>query len=235
MEEKQMAKTWTIREAYNAIKAGDKDAIADFGKRFPLVTTALAQAGSNAGLDAFMNALPDRVTTRTVEMVLKEGVQPVDEDAEVEEVAEEKPVKGNKKSAKTEKPVAKKGKAKKEEVIEDDDDDEDVEEIEEEIDDEEEDDEDAVDYSSMNAIELFNLCKKRGIKVEPKKKASVYIKALEADDAKADEEDDEEWDEEEEVEEKPAKKSKATKPAKAEKPAKSTKKKVEDDDDEWDI
>ena len=41
------AKTWTIREAYNAIKAGDKDAIADFGKRFPLVTTALAGFSEN--------------------------------------------------------------------------------------------------------------------------------------------------------------------------------------------
>ena len=216
-----MAKTWTIREAYNAIKAGDKDAIADFGKRFPLVTTALAQAGNNAGLDAFMNALPDRVTTRTVEMVLKEGVQPVDEDAEVEEVVEEKPaVKDNKKSAKAEKPTAKKGKAKKE-VVEEEEDDEEVEEIEE-IED------DAIDYSSMNAVELFKECKKRKLKVEPKQKASVYIKALEADDkAKAAEaEDDEDWDEEEE--EKPVKKSgKASKTSK--------KSKADDDDDEWDI
>lgn len=232
-----MAKTWTIREAYEALKAGDKDAIADFGKRFPLVTTALAQAGSNAGLDAFMNALPDRVTTRTVEMVLKEGVQPVDEDAEVEEVAEEKPVKGNKKSAKTEKPVAKKGKAKKEEVIEDDDDEEEeIEDDDDEVIEEEEVEE--IDYSAMSVIELFKECKKRKLKVEPKQKASVYIKALKADDeANASDEDaDEDWDEEEEVEEKPTKKSKTTKPAKAEKPAKSSKKsKADDDDDEWDI
>ena len=232
-----MAKTWTIREAYEAIKAGDKDAIADFGKRFPLVTTALAQAGSNAGLDAFMNALPDRVTTRTVEMVLKEGVQPVDEDAEVEEVAEEKPVKGNKKSAKTEKPVAKKGKAKKEEVIEDDDEDEEIEDDDDEVIEEEEVEE--IDYSAMSVIELFKECKKRKLKVEPKQKASVYIKALKADDeanASDDEDADEDWDEEEEVEEKPTKKSKSTKPVKAEKSAKSSKKsKADDDDDEWDI
>lgn len=217
-----MAKTWTIREAYNAIKAGDKDAIADFGKRFPLVTTALAQAGNNAGLDAFMNALPDRVTTRTVEMVLKEGVQPVDEDdAEVEETVEEKPVK-EKKSAKAEKPVkaekatAKKGKAKKEEVVEDDDDDE-VEEIEEV-------EEDTVDYSSMSVIELFKECKKRKLKVEPKQKASVYIKALEADDKAKSADADDDWDDEEE--EKPTKKStKGGKKAKAD----------DDDDDAWDI
>lgn len=232
-----MAKTWTIREAYEALKAGDKDAIADFGKRFPLVTTALAQAGNNAGLDAFMNALPDRVTTRTVEMVLKEGVQPVDEDAD-EEVAEEKPVKDNKKSAKAEKPTAKKGKAKKEEVVEDDDDEEEeIEDDDDEVIEEEEVEE--IDYSAMSVIELFKECKKRKLKVEPKQKASVYIKALKADDeanASDDEDADEDWDEEEEVEEKPTKKSKATKTAKAEKPAKSSKKsKADDDDDEWDI
>lgn len=228
-----MAKTWTIREAYEALKAGDKDAIADFGKRFPLVTTALAQAGSNAGLDAFMNALPDRVTTRTIEMVLKEGVQPVDEDAEVEEVAEEKPVKGNKKSAKTEKP-SKKGKKADPEPEEDE---EEIEDDDDEVIEEEEVEE--IDYSSMNAVELFKECKKRKLKVEPKQKASVYIKALKADDeanASDDEDADEDWDEEEEVEEKPTKKSKATKPAKAEKPAKSSKKsKADDDDDMWDI
>lgn len=226
-----MAKTWTIREAYEAIKAGDKDAIADFGKRFPLVTTALAQAGHNEGLDAFMNALPDRVTTRTVEMVLKEGVQPVDED-EVEEVAEEKPVKGNKKSAKAEK-SAKKGK-KADPEPEEDDDDEEVEEDDEVV---EEEEVEEIDYSSMNAVELFKECKKRKLKVEPKQKASVYIKALKADDeANASDEDaDEDWDdEEEEVEEKPTKKSAKT--AKATKSAKSAKKsKADDDDDEWDI
>lgn len=226
-----MAKTWTIREAYEAIKAGDKDAIADFGKRFPLVTTALAQAGHNEGLDAFMNALPDRVTTRTVEMVLKEGVQPVDED----EVEEEAPVKDNKKSdkkSKAEKP-AKKGK-KADPEPEEDEDDEEVEEDDEVV---EEEEVEEIDYSSMNAVELFKECKKRKLKVEPKQKASVYIKALKADDeANASDEDaDEDWDdEEEEVEEKPTKKS--TKNAKATKPAKASKKsKADDDDDEWDI
>ena len=84
----------------------------------------------------------------------------------------------------------------------------------------------AVDYSSMSVIELFKECKKRKIKVEPKQKASVYIKALEADDkAKAAESDaDEDWDDDEEVEEKPSKKS-----------AKASKKSKADDDDAWDI
>ena len=220
-----MAKTWTVAEAYNAIKAGDKDGIADFGKRFPLATTALAQAGTNTGLDMFFNALPDRVTMRVVEMSLKEGVQPVEDDEEVEA-----PVKAEKKekATKTEKAPAKKGRAKKEEVIEEEDDDDEDEIEEEEI----VEDDETVDYSSMSVIELFKECKKRKIKVEPKQKASVYIKALEADDAKNTEADgeDEDWDEEEE--EKPSKKS--AKSAKA--PAKSAKKsKNDDDDEEWDI
>ena len=75
----------------------------------------------------------------------------------------------------------------------------------------------------MTAMELFKECKKRGIKTEPKQKASVYIKLLEADDAKqnasADEDDD--WGDDED--EKPSK------------PSKKTKKPVEDDDDDWDI
>ena len=217
-----MAKTWTVAEAYNAIKAGDKDGIADFGKRFPLATTALAQAGTNTGLDMFLNALPDRVTMRVVEMSLKEGVQPVEDDDEVEAPAK---AEKKEKATKTEKTPAKKGKAKKEEVVEDDEDEDDsVEEIEEEV----VEDDEAVDYSSMSVIELFKECKKRKIKVEPKQKASVYIKALEADDkAKAAESDaDEDWDDDEEVEEKPSKKSsKASKKSKAD----------DDDDDAWDI
>ena len=215
-----MAKTWTVAEAYNAIKAGDKDGIADFGKRFPLATTALAQAGTNTGLDMFLNALPDRVTMRVVEMSLKEGVQPVEDDDEVEAPAK---AEKKEKATKTEKTPAKKGKAKKEEVVEDDEDEDDsVEEIEEEVVEADE----AVDYSSMSVIELFKECKKRKIKVEPKQKASVYIKALEADDkAKAAESDaDEDWDDDEEVEEKPSKKS-----------AKASKKSKADDDDAWDI
>ena len=215
-----MAKTWTVAEAYNAIKAGDKDGIADFGKRFPLATTALAQAGTNTGLDMFLNALPDRVTMRVVEMSLKEGVQPVEDDDEVEAPAK---AEKKEKATKTEKTPAKKGKAKKEEVVEDDEDEDDsVEEIEEEVGE----DDEAVDYSSMSVIELFKECKKRKIKVEPKQKASVYIKALEADDkAKAAESDaDEDWDDDEEVEEKPSKKS-----------AKASKKSKADDDDAWDI
>ena len=62
-------------------------------------------------------------------------------------------------------------------------------------------------YDDMTAVELFKECKKRGLKVAPKKSADFYIEKLEADDkAKAKVEDDDDWGEDEEVvEEKPAK------------------------------
>lgn len=188
-----MAKTWTVNEAYNAIKANDVNGIADFGKRFPLATTALARAGVNEGLDVLFGAMPDRVTMRILEMQLKDGVSEVADD-ENEEVAEEKPVKEKKakaekkaekpaKAEKAEKKAAPKKAAKKAEPVEEEVEDDDVE-------------DDTPDYSSMSAPELFKLCKKRGIKVEPKQKSTVYIKALEAadngDDADSDDGDD--WD-----------------------------------------
>lgn len=219
MEETKMAKTWTVREAYEAIKANDSSAIADFGKRFPLATAALARSGQNDGLNVLFGALPDRVTMRIIEMSLKEGVTPI-EDGDEEDAPVEKPVKKEKAekkqtAEKAEKPK-KGGRPKKQEKP-----------VEEDAeDDEDEAEETAQDYSKMGAVELFKLCKKRGIKVEPKQKASVYIKALEAADKADAEDEDDEWSDDAE-DEKPAKKSA---PAKGKAKAKS-----DEDDDMWDI
>ena len=195
-----MAKTWTVKEAFEAIRKNDKAAIADFGKRFPLATVALTKAASEDGTMLF-GAMPERVTMRVLDAELKGDI--VDTSDDDEDVEETKPAK------------------KEEPVEEDEDDDEDIEE------------DDATDYSKMGAVELFKLCKKRGIKVQPKQKASVYIKALEAADADSDADDDEE----EEEEEKPTKKAAKKAPAKAEK--KATKKapadEDEDEDEDWDI
>ena len=90
------------------------------------------------------------------------------------------------------------------------------------------------EYADMSAKELFDLCRKRGIKVQPKKKADVYIAALKkADEAEAAEDDDDDWGDEEDAEpEKPA-----AKPAKGKKAAKpkAEPEPDEDDDDDWDI
>ena len=181
-----MATNWTMSQATKAILAGNKEAIVDIGRRFPLTANAIAAMGNNEGALAIINALPEYVTARKIESVLKDGVQESEEEAE-EEVVEEKPAKKEK--------AAKKPAKKAEETEE-------------------------VDYSEMNAMELFKLCKKRGIKAEPKKKAAEYIKLLKAADAKLEGNEEEDWEEEEE--EKPAKKTKPT--------AKT--KKVEEDDEE---
>lgn len=60
---------------------------------------------------------------------------------------------------------------------------------------EDEDEESVVDYSEMSAKELYNLCKERGIEVQPKKPAKFYINQLEEYDAAHEdwEEDEDEW------------------------------------------
>ena len=216
-----MAKTWTVKEAFDAIKNNDVNGMADFGKRFPLATAALAKVVATSGENAEMlfGAMPERVTMRVLDAELKNGVTADGDDGE----EEEKPVKKAKaeKAEKTEKKApTKKGRpVKKVEPVEEEEDEEDAE--------EETSEDESVDYSSMGAVELFKLCKKRGIKVEPKQKASVYVKALKAADAEAEEDDEEE-------EEKPAKKSgKATTKATAKKSAK--KEEEADEDDDWDI
>ena len=79
-----MAKNWTVAEAVEAIKNGDKEAIKDLGKRFPNVTVAIAKMGDNAGAMEIINALPERVTVRTLEASMKSD-EDVDTDVEEDE------------------------------------------------------------------------------------------------------------------------------------------------------
>lgn len=230
-----MAKNWTLGEALTALKDYDKAAIADFGKRFPLATNALMEAINGEKL---INAIPERVTMRKIEMALKVGVDAEEAD-DIDDVEEDeaemkpkkagRPRKGTAKSDEDKKAAAKarrearKAKAKAAAEPEDD----------------EDESEDENDYSGMNALELFKLCKKRGITAQPKQKSSAYIALLKAADEKIadeDEDEDDDWDEEDEA---PAPKKKPGRPAKKVAPAKA-KKAAEDDDDEdedddWDI
>lgn len=82
--------------------------------------------------------------------------------------------------------------------------------IDEDIDDElpfgddedEAEDEESTDYEDMSVKELFKLCKKRKIDVEPKKSQRYYIKKLEdadqAEDDWEDDEDDDDWEDDDE-------------------------------------
>ena len=107
-------------------------------------------------------------------------VNPDDEDFEDE----------GKKKKSSKKPPKKSGKKRDEDY-----DDDYEEEDKEDEDFDEEEDEEEEDYEDMSAKELFNLCKKRGLKVEKGKKKSYYIDILEDADDEEDEEDDEdEWD-----------------------------------------
>lgn len=98
-------------------------------------------------------------------------------------------------------------------------------------------------YDGMKAIDLYKMCTKRGLKVDPKKQAAYYIAAMTKDDekpAKAEEED--EWGDDDDAQETPApvpKPAKTVKPApaakaeaKAVKPAAKSATKADDD---WDI
>ena len=106
----------------------------------------------------------------------------------------------------TSEPEEKKAKAAKKEVEEDE------EESEEE------------DYDEMSEVELFKLCKKRGLKAAPKKTKKYYINMLKKADAA------EEEDEEEKTEKKAPKKA-SKKAAKKVEPDEEE----DEDDEDWDI
>lgn len=61
-------------------------------------------------------------------------------------------------------------------------------------DDGEEDWDEEVDYSSMSAKELYDMCKEKGIAAKPRKDKQYYIDLLEEKDDN--EEDDDEWEDE---------------------------------------
>lgn len=94
------------------------------------------------------------------------------------ELDEEEPKKETKKASK--------GKAKKAEPV-DEDDDWDT-----------EDEEEKDPYDGKTAMELFKMCKERGIKTKPKQKADAYVKLLKAADAEseaeeAEDDEDDDW------------------------------------------
>lgn len=90
-------------------------------------------------------------------------------------------------------------------------------------------------YTGKTAKELFGMCKKRGIKVEAKQKADVYIELLKkADAAEAEADADDDWDDDDAEEQAPAPKKQAKQKPKAK--AKKVEEPEEDeDDDDWDI
>lgn len=254
-----MAKNWTIKEATQEFMKGNKEAIADIGRRFPLLSYLLAGSlsGNVGAIETLLKSLPDNLTCNKVNGLLKsEAVEEVENDEEENEqkdseVVEDTEVEDDEavsyesmtskelsdaiKSRKLSKVMKERFANKWNKVnmiacLKENDGETDDDEKEEEQDESEK-------YDGMSAPELFKECKKRGLKVRPKQSADFYIEKLEEDDrkqeAEAEDEDDDWGEDDEEVVEKP-KKSKADK-----KPAKKApaKKVVEEDDDDedWDI
>lgn len=182
-----MAKNWKVGEAARAIQAGNTADILDLGRRFPLFTVLVAQT-NEAGMK-LLDCIPDYVSARKIESVLKGDAQETEADTEDEAAEEEAP---KKKEAPAKKAPEKKAPAKKKE-------------------------EDGLEAKSPK--ELFDMCKEAGLKVKPKQDKAVYIKALKDAEAKAEEaeaEDDDWGDEEEEAPKKAAPKKEAKKAKKAE-------------------
>ena len=128
-----MAKNWTIGEAFKAVLEGDKEGILDVGKRFPLSCVMLAKVNAEAAV--IFDALPENMTVRKLESVLKGDIEVSDEDDANEDAPA---VEKKEKKEKVEKKGSKRGRPAKKVVEPDDDEDFD----DEDFDDEDEEDED---------------------------------------------------------------------------------------------
>lgn len=249
------AKNWTLKEAVKVIIDGtNTEAMQELGKRFPLTSLAIAKMGNNEGANTLFGAMPDHMTMLKMERSLKEGVEESDEDQdeEVEDVEAEGAGEEDLSSMSAKElmklcdkrgiKVPHYGKNKQfyldaltggsttpTEA-------EEAEEAEEEEADEVEEKAEGPAYEEMTAMELYKLCKKRGIKAEPKQKANVYIKLLKAADASDAEVEEEDWGEEEEAPvKKTGKATKATSGKTTKSASKAKKEEAADEDDDWDI
>ena len=222
-------KNYSLREAVEIIAEGkDLEAITDLGKRFPILSIKIARLTTKAEKEIIdlMQYMPEYLTIKKVNNAVKTvndskaedateaKNKPVEEETakEVEEPEEKenKPVepkkRGRKPKAKVKAVPTEEPKAEAEET--------------------------ANNYEGKKAVDLFKLCKSRGLKVTTKKSAKYYIDVLKKDDeAKANaeaekaeeaEDDDDDWDIEDE-------------PKEVKKPKKSAFIEEDEDDESWDI
>ena len=234
-------KNYTLKEAVEIIAKGeDLEAIADLGKRFPILSIKIARLTAKAEKEIvdFMQYMPEYLTIKKVNNAVK-TVNESKAEAEDATEAENKPVEEEtaeeveEPEEKENKPVEpkKRGRKPKAKVkvvpVE-----EPKVEVEDEADEEPTETEETADnYEGKKAVDLFKLCKSRGLKVTTKKSAKYYIDVLKKDDkAKAEakkaeeaEDDEDEWDIEDEPKE--VKKPKKSAPIEED----------EDDEESWDI
>lgn len=237
-------KNYTLKEAVEIIAKGeDLEAIADLGKRFPILSIKIARLTAKAEKEIidFMQYMPEYLTIKKVNNAVKTVNEPKAEaedatEAENKPVEEETAKEVEEPEEKENKPVepkkrGRKPKAKVKAVP--------VEEPKAEIEDEADEEsteaeETENNYEGKKAIDLFKLCKSRGLKVTTKKSAKYYIDVLKKDDEakakaeakkaeEAEDDDDDDWDIEDEPEE--VKKPKKSEPIEED----------EDDEESWDI
>lgn len=232
-----MAQNYTLSEAVQiAAKKENVEAMNDLGRRYPLLMAKVYAVLAKAGDDAvdLLSYIPEKVSANKVNVQIKAamlgGAEETEEGSDNPEdtVADEKKTMTKAERAKARREARKAAKAKTETADEEGDDSEETEESDN-------------PYEGKNAMELFKMCKERGIAAKPKRSAKFYADLLIKADAEAGEEntdpEEDDWaDDEEEQEEKPAKKTSKKAPAK-----KATSKKAkaaeedEDEDEDWDI
>lgn len=236
-----MAKNYTLKEAVEIIREGtDSAAIIDIGRRFPLLLHKVSTICALAG-DQFvdlMSYMPDHMTANKLNTALKSGVSAEDDEGEAEENTEETTTEVEAPNTDYESMSAKAlwdllGKAGKRKLAKSTKKADLVEACHaafgsgEEAEDETESD----PYDGKSAMDLYKICKSRGVKAPAKKPATFYADLLRKADLEAAEAEAEDEEEVEEAPAKPAKKAPAKNTVSKTKPAKVE----EDDDDDWDI
>lgn len=238
-----MATNWSLYEGAKVILAKeDMAAVAELVKKFPITSIAIQTVGTGREEDLLflLHSLPIHTTMRKAEAAYKEllsGETSNDEDEddveETEDVAddetdddeEEEEEPAPKKKGKGGRPRLNKSKEqqnaehrKREKIRKSE------AEAEDEADEFDVDEETGeVDYSAMTAVELYKLCKERGIAARSKRSTKEYIALLRKADEEAmsvddeDDEDSDDWDEDDAPINKP------------------TSDDDEDDEDDWDI
>ena len=256
-----MAKNYTFAEACAIINEGtNTEAIADIGRRYPILLHKVSQVTAVAG-DKFvdlMGYMPDYLTANKVNSAMKAtGSTESNEDETDTEATDSDETEatgetggmpdydsmsakqlwdilgkaGKRKTAKSTKKadLVAACKAMHEAGSDEDEDEAEAEETS------------SNPYDGKSAMELFKMCKQRGIKAASKKVAKYYTDLLikaDAESNEAESEDEEDWGDEDAAETKDEKKP-AKKNGKAAKEEKKSSKKAataeDDGDDDWDI
>lgn len=165
-----MAVNYNMKELLEVLRSDDMDAVGDALRRYSHISVALVKADAIAPgvVDLLVKAIPEYVNARKCNKTLVEALE------------------GD--AAGSGKPATKASGSDKQEPADADAD------ADDDFDDEPETD----DYSSMKAMDLFKLCKERGIEAEPKHRTKYYIDLLKKADSEtkpaSDDDDDDDWD-----------------------------------------